>query len=177
MARNAELNPPALGAAGAASSFLAGSSFLAASAAPGNVNAGALPAVAPPKLNADEAAVVVDPKRGFTSSFFSSSFFSSSFFSSFFSVEVAVAPNEKPLVVLDVEEAAPPKLNPPEDDAAEAESSFYTAAVDAVPKPNDAADEAGAAPPKLKPPVAAAPALGAAGSAVASFPSALSRSS
>ena len=116
--------------------------------------------------------MVVDPKRGFTSSFFSSSFFSS-----FFSVEVAVAPNEKPLVVLDVEEAAPPKLNPPEDDAAEAESSFFTAAVDAVPKPNDAADEAGAAPPKLKPPVAAAPALGAAGSAVASFPSALSRSS
>ena len=172
LARNAELNPPALGAAGAASSFLAGSSFLAASAAPGNVNAGALPAVAPPKLNADEAAVVVDPKRGFTSSFFSSSFFSS-----FFSVEVAVAPNEKPLVVLDVEEAAPPKLNPPEDDAAEAESSFFTAAVDAVPKPNDAADEAGAAPPKLKPPVAAAPAFGAAGSSAGPFPSALSRSS
>ena len=94
-------------------------------------------------------------------------------------MEVAVAPNEKPLVVLDVEEVAPPKLNPPEDDAEEAESSFFTAAVDAVPKPNDAADEAGAAPPKLNPPVAAAPALGAAGSAAAAapFPSALSRSS
>ena len=60
-------------------------------AALGKLNAGALPAAAPPKLNVDEAAVVVDPKRGLASSFFFSSsfsFFSSSFPSSFFSVDL-----------------------------------------------------------------------------------------
>ena len=122
----------------------------------------------------DEAAVVVDPKRGLASSiFFSSSFsfFSSSFPSSFFSVEEAVAPKENPVVVLEVEEVAPPKLKPPED-AAEEESAFFVSVVDAVPKPND--DAAGAAP-KLNAPVA--PALGAAGASAGVFPAALSRSS
>ena len=82
-----------------------------------------------------------------------------------------------------VETAASPPNENPADDAAEVAAEVAAgaklnppgaAAVDAVPKPNDAVDEAGAAPPKLK--VAAAGA-GALASAAAPFPSALSRSS
>ena len=181
LARNAELNPPALGAAGAASSFLAGSSvldgssflggssFLASSAAPGKVNAGALPAVAPPKLNADEAAVVVDANGDAGAAAADEAP----------SGEADAPPNENPPpeLELDADEpaaAAPPKLNPPD---AAAEDAPNDGALPAVPKPNPPDDtaELAAAPPKLKAP--AAPAFGAAGSSAGPFPAALSRSS
>ena len=168
LARNAELNPPALGAAGAASSFLGGSSVLGSSffssaglpvviAGGAKLNppaAGLLSDVAaadeadPPKLNpAEPPAEPGKLNAGF---------------------EDAAADEEAPR----------PKAGVPlaDDAAADDAGAPNDGVLPAVPKPNDDdAAELAAAPPKLKAP--AAPAFGAAGSSAGPFPAALSRSS